>query len=166
MRRQQMIHNGQEVWGNTCCREPGFSKGKEKAKDKNSLPLPNMSLLPHPLSASNHTCPHSVSATGNLSTNEVDDGLGQLKPRPLEIISFNLPPCIWGKCCPERETNLAKVTQHIHYRVGPTARITRLLCGLLILHRPARVHHEHHDPCHWPAAKGFSESPSAQTSPG
>lgn len=110
--------------------------------------------------------PHSVSATGNLSTNEVDDGWSQLKPRPLEIISFNLPPCIWGKCCPERETSLAKVTQHIHYRVGPAAYITQLLCGLLILHRPARVHHEHHDRCHWPAAKGFAESPSAQTSPG
>lgn len=67
---KRMIHKGQEeVGGNACSSEPYFSKGKENAKDEDSFPLPNLSLLLGPPSASSHACPDPVSATGNLSSN-------------------------------------------------------------------------------------------------
>lgn len=39
----------------------------------------------------------------------------QLESRPLKI-KFNLPPYTWGKCCPEKESALANITQYVHGR--------------------------------------------------
>ena len=57
-----------KFWETSVAHEPNFPKGKEKAREEDSLGLPKL-IPPSPASASSHTHPDPVSATGNLSIN-------------------------------------------------------------------------------------------------
>ena len=60
--------HSQMFWETSIVREPNFPKGKERVREEDSMGLPRLSP-PGPASASNHTHPDPMSATGNLSSN-------------------------------------------------------------------------------------------------